>query len=70
MWNWHFEGVPYIRDFECKNSTMAKICQGCGWQKDNDDPSKVTQLQYIDTSTSELLDYLCPRVKDFVTHNF
>jgi hypothetical protein len=39
-------------------------------QKDNGDARKVTQFQYMDTGTPKLLDYLCPRLKDFLTHNF
>jgi hypothetical protein len=39
-------------------------------QKDNGDACKVTQLQYMDTSTLEFLDYLHPKLEDFVTHNF
>jgi hypothetical protein len=39
-------------------------------QKDNGEDWKVTQLQYMDTPNLELLEYLCPRLKDFVTHNF
>jgi hypothetical protein len=39
-------------------------------QKDNDDDQKVTQLQYMDTPTSKLLDYPHPKLKEFVTHNF
>jgi hypothetical protein len=39
-------------------------------QKDNGKDWKVTQLQYMDTPTLELLEYPCPRLKDFGTHNF
>jgi hypothetical protein len=39
-------------------------------QKDNEDAYKVIQLQYLDIGTLEFLDYLHPRLKDFVTHNF
>jgi hypothetical protein len=35
-------------------------------QKDNIDDWKMTQLQYMDTSTKELLDYLRPKLVDFV----
>jgi hypothetical protein len=45
----------------------AKVVTG---QKDNGEDWKVTQLQYMDTPTLELLEYLCPRLKDYVTHNF
>jgi hypothetical protein len=38
--------------------------------KDNGDDWKVTQPQYMDTPTFELLDYLHPRLKEFVPHNF
>jgi hypothetical protein len=39
-------------------------------QKDSGEDWKVTQLQYMDTPTLELLEYLYPRLKDFVTYNF
>jgi hypothetical protein len=39
-------------------------------QKDNGKDWKVTQLQYMDTLTMELLEYPRPRLKDFGTHNF
>jgi hypothetical protein len=39
-------------------------------QKNNGDDWKVTQLQYMDTSTRKLLDYLRPRLVDFVIHKF
>lgn len=36
---------------------------------DNGEVWKVTQLQYVDTPTLELLDYLRPRFKDFVIYH-
>jgi hypothetical protein len=45
----------------------AKVVVG---QKDNGEDRKVTQLQYMDTPTPELLEYLHARLKDFVTRNF
>jgi hypothetical protein len=38
-------------------------------QMDNGEVWKVTQLQYVDTPTLELLDYLRPRFKDFVIYH-
>jgi hypothetical protein len=45
----------------------AKVVVG---QKGNGEDWKVTQLQYMDTPTLELLEYLYPRLEDFTTHNF
>ncbi len=45
----------------------AKVVVG---QKDNGEDRKVAQLQYMDTRTLELLEYLHSKLKDFVTHNF
>ncbi len=39
-------------------------------QKENGNDKKVTQLQYMDALTLELLQYLIPRLTYFVTHNF
>ncbi len=39
-------------------------------QKDNGDARKVIQFQYMDNGTPKFMDYLCPRLKNFVTHNF
>ncbi len=45
----------------------AKVIIG---HKDNGDDQKMMQVQYMDTPTFELLDYLRPRLKECFTHNF
>lgn len=45
----------------------AKVVVG---EKENGDDRKITQLQYMDTSTFKLLQYLIPRLTYLVTHNF
>jgi hypothetical protein len=39
-------------------------------QKDSGEDRKLHNYKYMDTPTLELLEYLHPRLNDFVTHNF
>ncbi len=70
MWNINFEGVPYWGGKKIKIVQWQWYVKVVAGQKDNGEDWKVTQLQYMDTPNLELLEYLCPRLKDFVTHNF
>jgi hypothetical protein len=45
----------------------AKVVVG---EKENGDDRKIIELQYMDTSTFKLLQYLIPRLTYLVTHNF
>jgi hypothetical protein len=55
---------------EIESIKIVRYVKVVAGQKDNGEDWKVTQLYYMDTPTLELLEYLCPKLKDFVTHNF
>jgi hypothetical protein len=70
VWNQNLEYLPCRTSSKYLENAMVKYAKILVEQKDNGDAYKVTQLQYMDTGTPKFLDYLRPRLKNFVTHNF